>query len=135
MSLVSNHEIAQAVADLADFLDSYGISFWPEHLRRELDGLRMGDEQASRNLVAYFGGMGNLDDLIITPANGHSVSEAEGESATRECDATSKNFFRQDCRSAATGPSPKQTIRASGGSTAAAHTASVGLTGFEPATP
>jgi hypothetical protein len=84
MSLVSNHEIAQAVADLADFLDSYGISFWPEHLRRELDGLRMGDEQASRNLVAHFGGMGNLDDLIITPANGHSVSEAEGESATRE---------------------------------------------------
>ena len=73
-----------AVSDLADFLDSYGDNHWADLLRKELDGLRAGDEQATRKLRSYFGGMGNLDDRIITPLNGYSVTAAQGRAATRQ---------------------------------------------------
>lgn len=76
--------IVTAVSDLADFLDSYGDNYWADQLRKELDGLRAGDEQATRNLQSLFGGMGNLDDRIITPLNGYSVTEAQGRAATRQ---------------------------------------------------
>ena len=76
--------IVTAVSDLADFLDSYGDNRWADLLRKQLAGLRVGDEQASRILQSYFGGMGNLDDRIFTPANGHPVTEAEGRAATRQ---------------------------------------------------
>jgi hypothetical protein len=84
MSLMAEPRIVTAVSDLADFLDSYGDNDWADRLRKELDGLRAGDERASRILQSYFGGMGNLDDRIFTPANGDPVTEVEGRAATRQ---------------------------------------------------
>lgn len=84
MKPMAELRIVTAVSDLADFLDSYGDHSWADVLRKELDGLRSGDEQASRNLRSHFGGMGNLDDRIITPENGYPVTDAEGRAATRQ---------------------------------------------------
>jgi hypothetical protein len=82
MSLMAELRIVTAVSDLADFLDAYGDSYWADRLRTEIEGLRAGDEQATRNLQSLFGGMGNLDDRFITPSNGYALSEAQGLAAT-----------------------------------------------------
>jgi len=76
--------MATAVSALADLLDSCGVAFWGDRLRNELDGLRVGDELATKNLRSFFGGMGNLDDRIITPLNGDRVTASQGQAATRQ---------------------------------------------------
>ena len=53
---------------------------WIEEDARRLE---RGDLEAVRHFLRAFGGMGSINDLVISPESGHHVTDAEIETANK----------------------------------------------------
>ncbi|MDR7253982.1 hypothetical protein J2X46_002972 [Nocardioides sp. BE266] len=74
----------QLLADAVRLLEGVGEQHWAAWLRGDLRRLRRGDGFAIEHLLSAYGGMGSINDVLISPHNGHDVSEHEGEVTTAE---------------------------------------------------
>ena len=72
------------LADAVRLLEGVGEEHWAAWLRDDLGRLGRGDGSAIGHLLGAYGGMGSINDVLISPDNGHDVSEHEGEATTAE---------------------------------------------------
>lgn len=80
----SGDHLLQLLADAATLLEGVGEEHWAAWLRGDLARLRRGDGYGIEHLLGAYGGMGSINDVVISPHNGHEVSADEGEAATAE---------------------------------------------------
>lgn len=69
--------------DLEGLLTAHGERRWAESISRCSTEIRRFQRHGLDSLLSFFGGMGSLNDLIIHPVNGHSVSPDEVSSVNR----------------------------------------------------
>ncbi|MBT2518071.1 hypothetical protein J7E29_11545 [Streptomyces sp. ISL-90] len=73
---MSNDQLRIALVELCDLLEAHGERAWSGWARRTV-GL-VDEERFDRSRVrGVFGGMGSLNDVVIHPANGHTIDAAE----------------------------------------------------------
>lgn len=79
-------ELLQSLDELVRLLTRYGERGWARHFENAAQDLRAAiasgatpEEKAAlgHNLRSVFGGMGSFNDLVIHPANGHKIAEAD----------------------------------------------------------
>ena len=85
------------VADLqrgAALLDRHGVNPpWASLLRSYSARLEKGDRGAAADLLKQFGGMGSLNDLFISPVNGHRIDEGQVGVVNDELDQIRERLF------------------------------------------
>jgi hypothetical protein len=69
--------LARLVEATVNFLTTYGETHWSAWLARDAARIRARDYNGLKHLLSAFGGMGSITDLLLHPANGHKISEAE----------------------------------------------------------
>lgn len=74
--------LLQRTVEAVALLERLGEDHWARWLRADLVSLRRRDGYGIEHLLSAFGGMGSLNDLVISPDNGHDVDPAEGEAMT-----------------------------------------------------
>lgn len=75
-------DLLRLLADAVKLLEGSGEEHWAASLRHDLDRLTRGDGYAVDHLLNGYGGMGSINDVVISPHNGHGASEDDGEVAT-----------------------------------------------------
>ena len=76
-----------------DLLAGAGESRWADWMDPVLRELLAHDAHGLDRLLAAFGGMGSLNDLVITPVNGHQVEVAELAVVNQELDALRSDMY------------------------------------------
>lgn len=70
-------DLADLLESTSDFLLKHGVHSWATWLAKDAKLIRGGDYYGIEHLLSAFGGMGSLNDLVLHPANGHLISEAD----------------------------------------------------------
>lgn len=70
-------QLEALLEQLAGLLGSAGETHWLPWAERGLGQLRDRDWSGVDTVLAGFGGMGSLNDLVLHPANGHAVAEED----------------------------------------------------------
>lgn len=74
---MSTSDLAFALATCAALLRSVGETFWASRIEgMASSGANLTPYQA-RQIVAWYGGMGSFNDLLIAQINGHAVLQPE----------------------------------------------------------
>jgi hypothetical protein len=71
--------LLEAVRDLASLLDGYGETNWAPMFGAFAGRIERGEvdsQEAARQMLGMYGGMGSLSDVVIHIGNGHRVTEA-----------------------------------------------------------
>lgn len=69
-------ELAKIIQEAADLLISVGEKHWGYWLEKDAELIRQSNFRGVEHILSAFGGMGSINDLVIHPINGHSVTEA-----------------------------------------------------------
>jgi hypothetical protein len=80
VSTESDHEAAALLLALVEaiaFLKDWNKAHWVEWLEADAARIRRGDAYGVDHLLGAFGGIGSLNDLVITQMNGDDVAEAD----------------------------------------------------------
>ncbi|WP_299053183.1 hypothetical protein [uncultured Nocardioides sp.] len=72
-----------ALVDARDLLERAGEARWAQWLARVETEVRAHDAHGLRRLRGAFGGTGSLNDLVLTPVNGHTVAPDEVHAVNR----------------------------------------------------
>lgn len=64
-------------------LDAAGESAWSRWAARVQAEVEAHDAHGLRRLLGAFGGMGSVNDLVLTPVNGHTVAPDEVHAVNR----------------------------------------------------
>lgn len=75
--------LLSAADDAAALLRRHGADHWACWVEADVDRIRHGNPVGVDHLLTAFGGMGSLNDVIIHPANGHDVAEADVDQVNR----------------------------------------------------
>jgi hypothetical protein len=70
-------ELIYALDETVALLRSYGEKHWAEWLAGDRASIANGNAGGVTHLLSAFGGMGSFNDLFLSPANGHYLSEAD----------------------------------------------------------
>ena len=87
---MSNHlhpeveELAGCIESAAILLRSYNELHWGSWLAKDVALIRANDFWGVEHFLSAFGGMGSINDLIISPINGHQVDFDQVERANEE---------------------------------------------------
>lgn len=65
------HNLHSSLKELAELLEKIGDVYWLSKVRAECACARPAE------IVSWFGGMGSLNDLIISKINGHKFTEGQ----------------------------------------------------------
>jgi hypothetical protein len=68
-------ELLRLLRRAVALLDRMGEDHWAAWLRSDLATLQRGDAYGLDHLLRAFGGMGSINDVALTPTNGHPISE------------------------------------------------------------
>jgi hypothetical protein len=77
-------DLSKTIQEAADFLFSVGEQHWGNWLAKDAALIRNSDFRGVEHVLNAFGGMGSINDLIIHPVNGHSVSEDQVSTANEK---------------------------------------------------
>lgn len=69
--------LAKITQETADLLLSVGEKHWGQWLKRDAELIRRSDFRGVEHVLSAFGGMGSINDVVIHPVNGHTVTEAQ----------------------------------------------------------
>jgi hypothetical protein len=69
--------LAAAMDELAEFLRGQRQARWAGWVATDAATIRRGDARGLIHFLSAFGGMGSLDDLLFSPANGSASSDGE----------------------------------------------------------
>jgi len=61
----------------AELLRSCSENHWANWLSKSATLLRRGQFNGIEHFEGAFGGMGSINDLVLTPINGHTIQESE----------------------------------------------------------
>lgn len=86
-------ELLLTLDDLASLLRRHGEPHWSAWLEGDARRLRNGDRGALDHLLSAFGGMGSLNDLILSPVNGHAIDEEDVERVNAELRRLASRLF------------------------------------------
>lgn len=70
-------ELISALDETVALLRSCGEKHWAKWLAGDRASIANGNAAGVTHLLSAFGGMGSFNDLFLSPANGHSLSEAD----------------------------------------------------------
>jgi hypothetical protein len=93
--LVETAIVRGRLSDLQRFLEAHGVKYAPQvaEVRQRIDRIRTTAlPQSERDRVrALFGGMGSLNDVVISRANGHVVDDEAA--ANQEVDRLTRELW------------------------------------------
>jgi hypothetical protein len=71
------NELAELLDRAKALLSKCGEEHWAQWLAKDSALIKKLDLYGIEHLLSAFGGMGSINDLVIHPANGHSVRDAD----------------------------------------------------------
>jgi hypothetical protein len=74
--------LARLIDEAADLLSRFDEDRWASWLRDDLALIRNGDARGVSHLLRAYGGMGSINDILISPGNGDNVTHREGYELT-----------------------------------------------------
>jgi len=86
--------LLEVLDELQVLLASRAEPRWAAWIRRATDQIRRGDANGLDVLLAAFGGMGSLNDLVLDPANGNATDAADGATATSQVRLLASEAYR-----------------------------------------
>ena len=69
--------LCERIRETADLVRRVGENYWCEWLEESLRRIGNSDFSGIEHLRSAFGGMGSFNDILISRANGHPVSDEE----------------------------------------------------------
>jgi len=75
--------LGRELSALARLLEKYGVTRWSSWADHCVSLLQSGDPQAPGRVRSAFGGMGSLNDVVISPHHGHLLTDSEAAAANR----------------------------------------------------
>ncbi|MDQ0708834.1 hypothetical protein QFZ52_001486 [Arthrobacter woluwensis] len=75
--------LGRELSALARFLEKYGVSRWSSWADHCLALLQSGDPRALEGVRSAFGGMGSLNDVVISQHNGQLLTDSEAAAANQ----------------------------------------------------
>jgi hypothetical protein len=72
------------LSETASFLRSRNETHWASWIGEDLVRLKAEDAEAVEHFLGAFGGMGSINDLILSPVNGHRLTESETAAANEK---------------------------------------------------
>ncbi|MDR6198528.1 hypothetical protein QE374_000437 [Microbacterium sp. SORGH_AS428] len=85
--------LEQSLRELNTLLASVGETFWAQWAARAADRIAAGGDPG--DVRGVFGGMGSFNDLVIHPANGHSVTDDRIVDANRHLDELRERIYAE----------------------------------------
>ena len=67
--------LVKVVQETSDFLQSFNEKHWSSWLAKNAELIRKLDFGGVEHLLSAFGGMGSINDLVISPINSHQIEE------------------------------------------------------------
>lgn len=86
-------KIIYEMDSLSSLLDSVGEERWSSAVKRARSQLSASNYHGIEEAKQWFGTVGTLNDLIIHPLNGHSVSEKNVESVNTELQSATSRIY------------------------------------------
>ncbi|WP_430459570.1 DUF6966 domain-containing protein [Thalassolituus sp. LLYu03] len=74
---LKTEELIIEFEECADMLRSCSENHWAQWLEKSASYLKQGHFTGIELFEGAFGGMGSINDLVLTPMNGHSIDESE----------------------------------------------------------
>lgn len=99
---VTGAALSNALSTCAALLQQVGEPFWSDKLTRiaaRHPDISQGDAQ---ELLSWFGGMGSFNDLVISIANGHDVTEEQEPAMNSRLDELRRRIY--ECATAVRWP-------------------------------
>jgi len=69
------------LSETVAFLRSHNETHWASWIGEDLALLKAEDPAGAEHFLRAFGGMGSLNDFILSPVNGHRLTESETAAA------------------------------------------------------
>jgi Domain of unknown function (DUF6966) len=66
-------QLARAIDEITALLRRFGEQNWSERLSYDANLIRAGDFYGVERFLSAFGGMGSLNDLVISTSNHHAI--------------------------------------------------------------
>ncbi len=73
--------LLEDLASAVECLERCGEEQWAVWLARDAERIRDGHVEGLDHLIRAFGGMGSINDLWLSPINGHSIREEDAQQA------------------------------------------------------
>jgi len=70
-------ELILELESCASLLRSCSEIHWAKWLEKSIGHLKKGQFRGIEHFEGAFGGMGSINDLVLTPVNGHTLKESE----------------------------------------------------------
>ena len=80
-------DLEAAIDEAVSVLRGHGVAHWPGELEVSLALIRRREAAGLERLLGMYGGMGSLNDVLISPLNGHRVEAGEADEANRKLQA------------------------------------------------
>lgn len=77
-------ELANLIQEASALLLTHGEKSWGDWLRIDARRVRSLDFYGVEHMLSAFGGMGSINDLVLSPMNGHSIEENEVANANEK---------------------------------------------------
>ena len=88
-------ELSHAVEAASRLLLASGEKRWGEWLRSDAERIRSLDFYGVEHLLSAFGGIGSLNDLVLHPSNGHSITAADADGANGKVRSLLSSIYTQ----------------------------------------
>jgi hypothetical protein len=101
---VDNEEIAMKklctlLADCENLLKSVGETHWRGKIQTALKRIdAASDHYVAKEILSWYGGMGSISDLIISPVNEHRVRDTEEERVNEELTTLRDQIYQEVLR-------------------------------------
>jgi len=86
-------ELATILVEITALLERHGETYWREWLAGDAQLIRQDDVTGLEHLLSAYGGMGSFTDLVLSPLNGHKITQAEGESVNDRLHALASRAY------------------------------------------
>ena len=71
--------LEELIAEAVSILRRHNVTFWADWLDGDLKRIQERDPAGLDHLLSAYGGMGSLPDVVVSPQNGHTISENDVE--------------------------------------------------------
>ncbi|MDY0829415.1 hypothetical protein SK224_09800 [Microbacterium sp. BG28] len=91
--MMGDTSLERSLRELDALLASVGETFWAQWAARAADRIAAGGDPG--DVRGVFGGMGSVNDLVIHPANGHSVTDDQIAAVNRRLDELRERIYAE----------------------------------------
>jgi hypothetical protein len=92
--LTGYEDLASTLEQLRDLLRRHDQDFWAKQIDDDIYFVRQNELYGVERFLTYFGGMGSLNDVVITQARGRQLDPAEQRSVNDQLRALLSRSWR-----------------------------------------